>query len=73
MWKLVLKDGSEVLYALDWCHKKERYVRGGGGSGSRSRSGRKSSMPWIPVSQKVAMGHRGGSRRDWTGADGFRG
>jgi Cft2 family RNA processing exonuclease len=24
MWKLILGDGSEVLYALDWCHKKER-------------------------------------------------
>ena len=24
IWKLALRDGSELLYALDWCHKKER-------------------------------------------------
>lgn len=24
MWKLVLPDDSEFVYAVDWCHKKER-------------------------------------------------
>ena len=24
IWRMALRDGSELLYALDWCHKKER-------------------------------------------------
>ncbi|GAX79657.1 hypothetical protein CEUSTIGMA_g7098.t1 [Chlamydomonas eustigma] len=26
IWKLVLPDGSDLIYALDWCHKRERHL-----------------------------------------------
>ena len=28
MWKITLPDGSEILHAVDWCHRKERHLNG---------------------------------------------
>eukprot|EP00955_Chlamydomonas_euryale_P090528 364553-Chlamydomonas_euryale.AAC.2 len=36
IWSVRLPDGSDVIYAVDWCHKKERCVRASGASGACS-------------------------------------
>ncbi|KAG1678052.1 hypothetical protein FOA52_000848 [Chlamydomonas sp. UWO 241] len=29
VWKITLPDGSDIVYAVDWCHKKERHLNKG--------------------------------------------